>query len=195
MRDKCESLRRYTRACQARTFVRDWGHLFSRCAVFSISISTLAVVGRGNGETRGRSFRVRDRAGHRRVLPDLKRTPQPTLAMRFSVPRSLSPSPVRKERYAAHPRLVIRSPLISPERHPFSSPRKSGTFRAPSISSDSEEDGYDNSTSDSSSDTSEPDVLALSACAPLSQLSLVCTLADLTTVAAHHRRKTKVRKK
>ena len=28
-------------------------------------------------------------------------TPQPTLAMRFSVPRSLSPSPVRKERYQA----------------------------------------------------------------------------------------------
>lgn len=31
-----------------------------------------------------------------------KRTPQPTLAMRFSVPRSLSPSPVRKARYSAH---------------------------------------------------------------------------------------------
>lgn len=60
--------------------------------------------------------------------------------MRFSVPRSLSPSPVRKER----------------------SPRKSGTFRAPSVSSDSEEDGDDCANSDSSGDTPEPEVLPLS---------------------------------
>ena len=55
-----------------------------------------------------------------------------------------------------------------PKPHPIRSPRKSGTFRAPSVSSDSEGEG-DNSTSDSSDETSEPEVLPLSVYVSLPQ--------------------------
>ena len=91
-------------------------------------------------------------------------------------------------------RLVLHSAQISRKRHHFSSPRKSGTFRAPSISSESEEDEDDNPASGNSSDNSEPEVLPLSACAQLPQLTL-CTIADPTVTPAPHRGRTRAPRK
>ena len=171
-------------------FVSRWRKYFSDVFLQSgIRCSADPVVrpsrnSRGNSGTRSRTAST--------LLFNPKRTPQQTLAMRFSVPRSLSPSPARKHRYLpSSPRLPFPYHLI--HLSPFRSPRKSGTFRAPSVSSDSEEDGDENSNSGSSSDASEPEILPLSTCAPFSNL-VVRVFTHSTTAVAHHRERIGIQK-